>query len=75
MPNYRPTRVIDKGSFGIVFEAVVEGSENGRIVAIKKVLQDPRYKNRELKIMKMLSNSYVCCMENHFLSSGKQKSV
>eukprot|EP00750_Incisomonas_marina_P008053 INCI15193.1.p1 GENE.INCI15193.1~~INCI15193.1.p1 ORF type:complete len:336 (+),score=59.04 INCI15193.1:151-1158(+) len=73
MPNYTPTRVIDKGSFGVVFEARVDGSPDGRIVAIKKVLQDPRYKNRELQIMKMLNNSYVCCMENHFLSSGKKK--
>lgn len=72
-PSYKPTRVIDKGSFGTVFEAIVEDSADGRIVAIKKVLQDPRYKNRELKIMKMLNNNYVCCMENHFLSTGKQK--
>jgi len=72
-PNYTPRRVIDKGSFGVVFEATVDGSAGGRIVAIKKVLQDPRYKNRELAMMKMLNNSFVCCMENHFLSSGKKK--
>ena len=67
--NYTPTRIIDKGSFGTVFEARVEGSKDGRIVAIKKVLQDPRYKNRELQIMTMLRHKHVCCMENHFLSS------
>lgn len=64
--------MIDKGSFGTVFAARVEGSTDGRIVAIKKVLQDPRYKNRELQIMKMLSHRHVCCMENHFLSSTKK---
>lgn len=74
-PNYTPTRVIDKGSFGVVFEARVGTGNDGRIVAIKKVLQDPRYKNRELKIMKMLNNDYVCCMENHFLSSGRKDQV
>jgi glycogen synthase kinase 3 beta len=72
-PNYTPIRVIDKGSFGTVFEARVDGSPDGRTVAIKKVLQDPRYKNRELQIMKLLNNSYVCCMENHFLATGKKK--
>lgn len=31
-----------KGSFGVVYKAVTRGS--GQVVAIKRVLQDPRYK-------------------------------
>jgi serine/threonine protein kinase len=36
----------------VVFEAKVV--ETGKIVAIKKVLQDKRFKNRELQIMRQL---------------------
>ena len=41
------------GSFGVVFQA--ECNETGDIVAIKKVLQDKRFKNRELAIMRALA--------------------
>lgn len=33
-----------KGSFGVVFQAVEKDTQN--VVAIKRVLQDPRYKVR-----------------------------
>jgi glycogen synthase kinase 3 beta len=50
--SYSAERVIGNGSFGVVFEArVVETDE---VVAIKKVLQDKRFKNRELQIMRQL---------------------
>jgi hypothetical protein len=32
---------------------------NGKLVAIKKVFQDKKYKNRELEILKMLNNDFV----------------
>jgi glycogen synthase kinase 3 beta len=44
-----------KGSFGVVFQA--RNMKNDDNVAIKRVLQDPRYKNRELQIMKGLSHT------------------
>ena len=50
--SYAAERIIGNGSFGVVFEAKVV--ETGEIVAIKKVLQDKRFKNRELQIMKQL---------------------
>ena len=43
-------KVVGNGSFGTVFEAKI--LETGEIVAIKKVLQDKRFKNRELQIMR-----------------------
>jgi kinase len=49
--------VIGNGSFGVVFEA--RHIETGRKVAIKKVLQDRRFKNRELQIMKQLHHTNV----------------
>lgn len=48
--SYSAERIIGNGSFGVVFEAKVV--ETGEIVAIKKVLQDKRFKNRELQIMR-----------------------
>ena len=50
--SYSAQRVIGNGSFGVVFEAKVV--ETGKVVAIKKVLQDKRFKNRELQIMRQL---------------------
>ena len=50
--SYSAERIIGNGSFGVVFEAKVV--ETGDVVAIKKVLQDKRFKNRELQIMRQL---------------------
>ncbi len=50
--SYSAERIIGNGSFGVVFQAAVV--ETGEVVAIKKVLQDKRFKNRELQIMRQL---------------------
>ncbi len=50
--SYSAERIIGNGSFGVVFQATVV--ETGEVVAIKKVLQDKRFKNRELQIMRQL---------------------
>jgi serine/threonine protein kinase len=44
--TYNVERIIGNGTFGVVYKAQV--AETGEIVAIKKVFQDKRYKNREL---------------------------
>mmetsp|Transcript_12233 Transcript_12233/g.11068 ORF Transcript_12233/g.11068 Transcript_12233/m.11068 type:complete len:453 (+) Transcript_12233:84-1442(+) len=69
--NYDAQRMIGHGSFGAVFLAKVV--ETDEVVAIKKVLQDRRFKNRELQIMKQLAKQphpYVVRMQNHFISKG-----
>ena len=43
-----PRKVIGNGSFGVVYQAKL--CETGEMVAIKKVLQDKRFKNRELQV-------------------------
>lgn len=43
--SYTDPKVIGNGSFGVVFEAKL--CETGELVAIKKVLQDKRFKVRE----------------------------
>lgn len=54
--EFRELRLIGKGTFGAVFEAQ---SASGRRVSIKKVMQDPRYKNRELEILRKLNHPNV----------------
>ncbi|CAF0817221.1 unnamed protein product [Adineta steineri] len=70
--SYTDTKVIGNGSFGVVYQArVVHSNEQ---VAIKKVLQDKRFKNRELQIMRRLDHQNIVQLKYFFFSSGdKQK--
>jgi glycogen synthase kinase 3 beta len=68
--SYAAAAVFGAGSFGVVIEAVE--IENKRKVAIKKVLQDPRFKNRELQIMKLLTHPNVVLLLNSFYTSGSK---
>jgi glycogen synthase kinase 3 beta len=71
---YTNCRVIGNGSFGVVFSArLVQGALNGNNeedVAIKKVLQDKRFKNRELQIMRLVSHPNVVDLRYFFYSNG-----
>mmetsp|Transcript_18701 Transcript_18701/g.55488 ORF Transcript_18701/g.55488 Transcript_18701/m.55488 type:complete len:379 (-) Transcript_18701:300-1436(-) len=64
-------RVIGNGSFGVVYRAHVK--QNDKEVAIKKVLQDKRFKNRELQIMKMLDNHVNVTTLHHFFYTEGEK--
>ena len=44
--------------------------ETGETVAIKKVFQDKRYKNRELQIMTDLNHGNVIKLKHYFFSPG-----
>ncbi|KAJ9552380.1 hypothetical protein OSB04_016425 [Centaurea solstitialis] len=65
--SYIAEHVVGTGSFGTVFQAKCR--ETGEIVAIKKVLQDKRYKNRELQIMQMLDHPNVVALKHSFFST------
>lgn len=63
--------MIGHGSFGAVFLAKV--AETDEVVAIKKVLQDRRFKNRELQIMRHLAkhpHPYVVLLKHNFMTNG-----
>ena len=65
--------MIGHGSFGAVFLAKVV--ETDEMVAIKKVLQDKRFKNRELQIMRQLAKQphpYIVLLKHHFVSKGSK---
>jgi len=66
--SYLVEKVVGSGSFGVVLLGVHENT--GKMIAIKRVLQDRRYKNRELQIMKMLSHPCVVQLLNSFYSAG-----
>ncbi|CAN4125797.1 unnamed protein product [Withania somnifera] len=66
-------RVVGTGSFGTVFQA--KCLETGESVAIKKVLQDRRYKNRELQIMRTLDHPNVVKLRHCFYSTTEKNEV
>lgn len=43
--------------------------ETGETVAIKKVLQDRRYKNRELQLMRLMDHPNVIALKHCFFST------
>uniref|UniRef100_A0A0D6R471 non-specific serine/threonine protein kinase n=1 Tax=Araucaria cunninghamii TaxID=56994 RepID=A0A0D6R471_ARACU len=65
--SYMAERVVGTGSFGIVFQA--KCLETGETVAIKKVLQDKRYKNRELQTMRLLDHPNIVSLKHCFFST------
>jgi len=48
-------------------------AETGEDVAIKKVYQDKRYKNRELQIMRELVHPNVVNLRHAFFTQGDKK--
>uniref|UniRef100_A0A669BKJ6 Glycogen synthase kinase 3 beta, genome duplicate a n=2 Tax=Oreochromis TaxID=8139 RepID=A0A669BKJ6_ORENI len=69
--SYTDTKVIGNGSFGVVYQAKL--CDSGELVAIKKVLQDKRFKNRELQIMRKLDHCNIVRLRYFFYSSGDKK--
>ncbi|GAA5991201.1 hypothetical protein JCM11641_001618 [Rhodosporidiobolus odoratus] len=74
--TYSSCKVVGNGSFGVVFQAkLAQGSlgpdnEGDDDVAIKKVLQDKRFKNRELQIMRLVKHPNVVNLRAFFYSNG-----
>ncbi len=68
--TYSATQIIGSGSFGVVYQATV--AETGETVAIKKVFQDKRYKNREYEIIKVLNHPNVIKLKQAFYTPGEK---
>lgn len=69
--SYTDAKVIGNGSFGVVYQAKLV--ESDVLVAIKKVLQDKRFKNRELQIMRKLEHLNIVKLKFFFYSAGEKK--
>jgi len=68
--RYRLEKVVGNGAFGIVWRA---RCEDGDVVAIKKVLLDRRYHNRELQMMKVMEHENIVRLRHFFEKQGKKK--
>ena len=71
--SYSAERVVGNGSFGVVFQATC--LESNETVAIKKVLQDKRYKNRELQIMRLLDHPSIVALQHCFFSTTEKEEL
>lgn len=71
--TYSDLRTIGNGSFGVVFQATLQKPTQEQI-AIKKVLQDKRFKNRELQIMRKLDHCNVVKLKYFFHTTGDRGS-
>lgn len=71
--RYLTERVVGNGSFGVVFQA--KCIETGETVAIKKVLQDKRFKNRELQIIRMMSHPNIVQLKHCFYTTTEKDEV
>ncbi|KAI8081861.1 kinase-like domain-containing protein [Gilbertella persicaria] len=69
--HYTKHKVAGNGSFGVVYQAKL--LQTGEDVAIKKVLQDKQYKNRELHIMKSVTHPNIVTLKAFFYSQGDGK--
>jgi serine/threonine protein kinase len=69
--SYTDAKVIGNGSFGVVYQAKLINSND--LVAIKKVLQDRRYKNRELQIMRRLDHQNIVKLLYFFFVSNSDR--
>ncbi|ORY85459.1 glycogen synthase kinase-3 beta [Protomyces lactucae-debilis] len=68
--SYHSSKIVGSGSFGIVFQTrLVETNEDA---AIKRVLQDKRFKNRELQIMRTVQHPNIVDLKAYFYSNGEK---
>ncbi|KAH8080950.1 glycogen synthase kinase 3 [Filobasidium floriforme] len=78
--SYTSCKIVGNGSFGVVYAARMlgeqqeDGSERPESdIAIKRVLQDKRFKNRELQIMRLVEHPNVVDLKAFFYSNGDKK--
>lgn len=87
--SYDNCKLIGNGSFGVVFQARIASGlpqyvnpldpPNPAVddvrepVAIKKVMQDKRFKNRELQIMRIVKHRNVCDLRAFFYTNDDRK--
>jgi len=64
--NFVGEKLIGNGSFGVVYQARI--AETGEVIAVKKIFQDRRYKNRELQIMQELDHCNIVKLKYSFIT-------
>ncbi|EFW22562.1 regulator of ime2 [Coccidioides posadasii str. Silveira] len=69
--QYTQCKIVGNGSFGVVFQTKL--SPGGEDAAIKRVLQDKRFKNRELQIMRIVRHPNIVELKAFYYSNGDRK--
>lgn len=71
--KYTQLQVVGHGSFGVVFRTLLMPSNE--IAAIKRVLQDKRFKNRELQIMKLVHHRNIVDLKYYFYTNNDKNEL
>jgi len=66
--RYNWLKIVGQGTFGVVYKAQDRNTE--KMVGIKKVFQDPNYRNREFMIVKELNHPNNIKVYNYFFTKG-----
>ena len=67
--QFRLDKVIAHGTFGLVYKGT--NLKTNATVAIKRVYQDTRYKNRELELLQMAKDHpYILAMTDYYYTNG-----
>ncbi|KAL9127740.1 MAG: hypothetical protein Q9217_003449 [Psora testacea] len=69
--QYTQCKIVGNGSFGVVFQTKLAPSNED--AAIKRVLQDKRFKNRELQIMRIVRHPNIVELKAFYYSNGERK--
>lgn len=68
--TYHWLKIIGQGTFGVVYKAQQKADE--KVVAIKKVFQDPKYSNREFKVVVELDHPNCIKVHKYFFSRNQE---
>ncbi|CAK7893656.1 hypothetical protein CAAN1_01S13652 [[Candida] anglica] len=71
--QYTQSQMVGHGSFGVVFQTQLVPSNE--IAAIKRVLQDKRFKNRELQIMKLVHHRNIVDLKHYFYTNNEKNEL
>lgn len=67
---YTQLQMVGHGSFGVVFQTQI--LPNNELAAMKRVLQDKRFKNRELQIMKLVHHRNIADLKYYFYLTNEK---
>lgn len=71
--QYTQSNMVGHGSFGVVFQTQLIPSNE--VAAIKRVLQDKRFKNRELQIMKLVHHRNIVDLKHYFYTNNEKNEL
>lgn len=71
--QFTQSQMVGHGSFGVVFQTQI--LPDNEIMAMKRVLQDKRYKNRELQIMKLVHHRNITDLRYYFYTNNDKQEL